>query len=129
MKGFDFMKKITKKEFVVKIVSNETYFVTIHKYINKSIQAKLEFINDEIAEHKPDFTTMEARTCVPHSSFLEFSNSGRLFLNQTADYSFYKFEIDSQEYLIAVETTDNSKISTNSWDDVISYFMIYAIKK
>jgi hypothetical protein len=111
------------------MVSNETYFVTIHKYIDKPIQDKLEFINDEIAERKPDFTTMKARTCVPHSSFLEFSDGGRLSINQTADYSFYKFEIDSQEYLIAVETTDNSKIRTCSWNDVISYFMVYAIKK
>lgn len=122
------MKKITKKEFIAKMVANETYFVNVHKYINKPIQSKLEFINNEIVEHKPDLSVMKTRTCVQRSAFLEFSMGSRLYFNQQADYSYYEFEIDSQEYLIMVETTDNSKISTNSWDDAISYFMVYAVK-
>ena len=79
--------KITKKAFIEAMVKNPTCCLGIGNPLHDSEEVQNMIIN----MLEDDSWIYTFRSCTAKSTYLEFSNDSRLYLNQKGNYSFYQY--------------------------------------
>lgn len=110
--------KITKKEFIKNMTSNNIIFLgnTKKLYIDNELYCKISDILNN------DKTLLEHRTYTEKSNFLVANNDSRLYFNQKGKYNFYKCEYENNIVLVC-ENIYHDNFDNMNYSNCIYYLI------
>lgn len=110
--------KITKKEFIEKMTSNNIVFLGAIKKLH--LDDELECIISDVLNQ--DKTLLEHRTYTAKSNYIVSNTDSRLYFNQDGTYTFYKCEYQNNIVLICDHTCKDNFDGTEQ-----KYCMYYLV--